>query len=182
MERLTQSHSVSVHWRSYQLRPKGVPPPPPEYLERIQAARPQLYAVARQQYGLEMNPGPFGVDTRPALIGAKVAEANGVGPAYHERIMRAYWQEAAKIDDLQQLSDLAVEAGVEREVFQAALNNADYDRQVQDDIDTAAAYGLSGVPALVFEERYLVSGAQPLHVLQQVVAQVESKRNAAKDE
>ena len=159
-----------------------MPPPPPEYLERIQAGRPQLYAVARQQYGLEMNPGPFGVDTRPALIGAKVAEANGVGPAYHERIMRAYWQEAAKIDDLQQLSDLAVEAGVERAVFQAGLNDATYDRQVQDDIDTAAAYGLSGVPALVFEERYLVSGAQPLHVLQQVVAQVETKRNTASDE
>ena len=159
-----------------------MPPPPPEYLERIQAGRPQLYAVARQQYGLEMNPGPFGVDTRPALIGAKVAEANGVGPAYHERIMRAYWQEAAKIDDLSLLIDLAVEAGVEREVFQAGLNDATYDRQVQDDIDTATAYGLNGVPALVFEERYLVSGAQPLHVLQQVVAQVETKRNTASDE
>lgn len=176
MERLTQSHDVSVHWRSYQLRPKGAPPLPPEYLARIESSRPQLYATARQQYGLDMNPGPFGIDTRPALIGAKIAEANGVGAQYHDLLMRSYWQNAAKIDDLDVLSGLAAEAGLTQETFQQGLLDEMYNLQVQEDIDTAVAYGLNGVPALVFEEKYLVSGAQPLHVLQQIVEQIEKKR------
>ena len=46
----------------------------PEYRARIEAARPQLYAMAREQYGLELNVGTFGINSQPALVGAKFAE------------------------------------------------------------------------------------------------------------
>lgn len=176
MEQLTHSHAVEIHWHSYELRPKGAPPISPEYLARIQEGRPRLYAIARENYGLELKPGPFGIDTRPALIGAKYAEAQNLGAAYHDRIMQAYWQQEAKLDDLEQLATLAQDAGLDRQEFQAALSDPAYDQQVQEDIDTAASYGLSGVPALVFDNKYLVSGAQPLNVLQQVLAQIEKQR------
>ena len=90
--------------------------------------------------------------------------------------MQAYWQQEAKLDDLEQLATLAQDAGLDRQEFQAALSDPTYDQQVQEDIDTAASYGLSGVPALVFDNKYLVSGAQPLNVLQQVLAQIEKQR------
>jgi predicted DsbA family dithiol-disulfide isomerase len=44
-----------------------------------------------------------------------------------------------------------------------------YDRMVQADIDTARRYGLNGAPAMIFNDRYLVSGAQPVEVLRQAV-------------
>lgn len=176
METLASSQpsdrEIDVHWRSFELRPKGAPPPPPDYLAKIQAGRPQFYAMARETYGLEMNPGPFGFDSRPALIGAKYAENKGVGPAYHAAIMRAYWQEASDIADPDVLAGIAEEIGLERETFLAALSDPAFVDQVDEDIALARAYGLDGVPALVFAEKYLVSGARPASVLQEVVDKI----------
>jgi predicted DsbA family dithiol-disulfide isomerase len=148
---------------------------PPEYRARIEAATPQLYANARQQYGLELNRGPFGIDSRPALIGAKHAEAQGVGQAYHDAVFRAYWQQAADIGQRPLLADLAASLGLDRAAFLAALDDPALDAAVEADIAQAQAYGLSGVPALVFAERYLVVGAQPYPTLKQAVEQVSAE-------
>jgi predicted DsbA family dithiol-disulfide isomerase len=45
----------------------------------------------------------------------------------------------------------------------------------------AHQYGLSGVPAIVFENRYLVSGAQPYAVLKQVADQVIAEQKTSED-
>ena len=166
---------VEVHWRSFELRPKGAPPVPPEYRQRIEAMRPQLYAIARERYHRELNQGPFGIDSRPALIGAKYAEAQGKGAEYHDAVMRAYWQEARDIGDRAVLADIAAAVGLDRDEFLAALDDPAFDAQVQADIDLAYAYGLNGVPALVFDNRYLVSGAQPPDVLRRIVTQIAAE-------
>lgn len=172
MEKLEQSHPVSVYWRSFELRPQGAPPISAEYKARIDAGRPRLYAIARQNYGLELNQGPFGIDSRPALIAAKYAEARGVGPAYHAAVMRAYWLEAKAIDQMEVLEDIFVAVGLKREAVQTAISEEMLVQAVLDDEAQAQAYGISGVPALVFVNKYLVSGAQPYDVLTRVVEQV----------
>ncbi len=163
---------MDVHWRSYELRPAGSPPIPPEYKARIEAGRPRLVAIARENYHREINQGPFGINSRLALTGAKYAEAAGAGPAYHDAVMRAYWQEARDIGDRDVLADIAVAVGLERDAYLAALDNPEYDAQVQADEDLAQAYRLNGVPALVFADKYLISGAQPADVLRRVLDQV----------
>lgn len=148
---------------------------PAEYRARIEAATPQLYATARSQYGLELNRGPFGIDSRPALIGAKYAEGQGQGEAYHRAVFAAYWQQAADIGDLELLERLAVECGLDGAAFRAALTDPALEAQVDADIAQAQAYGLSGVPALVFADKYLVVGAQPYATLKQAAAQVRAE-------
>ncbi len=176
MEKLKQSHDVEIVWHSYELRPKGSPPIPPEYLARIKATEPRLVKVAHEQYGMELNRGPMGIQSRAALIGAKYAEAQGKGPQYHNAVLRAYWQRANNISDLEVLAEIAQSVGLEREAFLAALKESQYETQVEADIEQAYSYGLTGVPALIFGERYLVSGAQPYEVLRQVVEKVETER------
>lgn len=129
--------------------------------------------MAREQYGLELNRGPMGIHSRAALIGAKVAEAQGTGPQFHVAVFRAYWQRANNIGDVDVLAEIAHSIGLERDAFLAALKDERYEAQVEADIEQAYAYGLTGVPALIFDERYLVSGAQPYEVLRQVVEKVE---------
>lgn len=148
---------------------------PPEYRAMIMAGRPRLIAMAREQYGLELNQGPLGVDSRPALIGAKFAEANGAGEAYHRAVFRAYWEQAADIGDLETLAGIAAGVGLDRPAFLAALDDPAHSAAVDADIEQARAYGLSGVPALVFADRYLVSGAQPYPTLKEVTAQVRGE-------
>ena len=134
-----------------------------------------MNAMAREQYGLEMNPGPFGMNSRPALIGYKYAEAQGKGGEYHTAVMDAYWRDAKTIDDLAVLGDLVAGIGLDQAAFLAALTDSALIEQVDDDIALAQEYGINGVPALVFANKYLVSGAQPYPVLQQVIAQIQGE-------
>jgi predicted DsbA family dithiol-disulfide isomerase len=165
-----------VVWRSYELCPTGAPPIPPEYLARIKASEPRLIQIAGEQYGLELNRGPLGVQSRLALIGAKYAEAQGKGWPYHDAVFRAYWQRANNIGDVDVLAEIARSIGLDRGAFLAALNDEQFEAQVEADVEQAYYYGLTGVPALIFGERYLVSGAQPYEVLRQVVEKVETGR------
>jgi predicted DsbA family dithiol-disulfide isomerase len=171
LEKLKANYGVKVQWRSYELRPAGTVISP-EYQERILSMRPQMEQMARERYGLEINVGPFGIDSRPALVGAKYAEAAGVGEAYHEAVYEAYWQNAQNIEDEAILKQIAVKSGLEERPFLDALQDETYQAQVNDDISQAFQYGLSGVPALVFANKYLVSGAQPYEVLVQVTEKV----------
>jgi predicted DsbA family dithiol-disulfide isomerase len=183
LEKLKQACEVEIVWHSYELRPAGSPPIPPEYLARIKAGESRLINIAREQYSLELNRGPLGISSRSALIGAKFAEAHGKGPQYHATMLRAYWQRANNIGDVEVLAEIARSVGLERETFLAALNDETYEAQVEADVELAYQYGLTGVPALIFNSRYLVSGAQPYAVLKQVVEKVQAEglRNGEKE-
>ncbi len=148
---------------------------PPEYLERIKEGRPRLYAIAREQYGLELNQGPMGIDSRPALVGAKLAEWAGYGKAFHDAVFRAYWTEGRDISDRGLLGEIAERVGMEREAFVTALQDPAPDAAVQADVDLARELGLNAVPAIVFNEKYLVSGAQPYPVLAELADRIAAQ-------
>ena len=136
-----------------------------------------LVKRAREQYGLEINAGPFGIDSRPALIADKFAESQGKGEAYHKAVMEAYWQQARSIDDKHVLKEIAENVGLNTEKFEAVLADPTYRAQVSADIDMAHEYRLNGVPALVFADKYLVMGAQPYDTLKQVVEKVQEEES-----
>jgi predicted DsbA family dithiol-disulfide isomerase len=175
LTRLQQAHDVAITWHAFELRPRGSPPMPPEYRARIEAGQPQLRAMAREQYGLVLNPGPFGIDSRPALVGEYYAATQGRGNAYHAAVADAYWLRAQLIDNRELLADIAASVGLERAAFLAALDLSEYDQAVDAEIAWAQENGISGVPALVFDEKYLVVGAQPYPVLEQVLRQCQGE-------
>lgn len=127
---------------------------------------------ARDEYGLELNVGPFGIDSRPALIADKYAEAQGKSAAFHKAVNHAYWQEARSIDDSAVLQEIAEQVGLNIENFAETLENPAYDEAVSADIELAREYGLTAVPALVFADKYLVLGAQPYGTLRQITEKI----------
>lgn len=174
MERLKQSHDVEIQWRSFELRPAGTIITE-EYRQRILSYRPRFQQIAQEQYGITINNGPFGIASRPALIGAKFAESQGVGEAYHANVMHAYWQDARDISDLDVLTDVAVQSGLDGEAFVAALEDAQWDALVSAEVNQAFQYGIGGVPAQIFANKYLVSGAQPYEAFVQVIEQISAE-------
>jgi predicted DsbA family dithiol-disulfide isomerase len=172
LEKLEEHYDIDIHWRSFELRPAGSRPFSPEYQKRIEASRPMFEKRVREQYGLEINAGPFGIDSRPALIADKYAESQGKGDVFHKAVMDAYWQQARSIDDKNVLKEIAEHVGLKTENFEAALNDQTYNAEVSADIDLARAYRLDGVPALIFAEKYLVMGAQPYDTFKQVIEKI----------
>lgn len=172
MEQLEEHYDVAITWHSFELHPAGSPPISPQYRERIIAGRPQLLRRAREQYGVEMNPGPLGANSRPALELEKYAETQGKSAAFHVAAMRAYWEQARDIGDQEVLREIAEQVGLNTKDFEQILASEAFDGQVSADVELAHEYGLTGVPALIFADRYLVMGAQPYPMLKQVVERV----------
>lgn len=144
----------------------------------IEAGREQFKQRVRREYGRELRPGPFGVDSYPALVLAKFAEAQGRGPEYHRAAGRAYWEQGQRLDDPAVLQAVLTEIGLAIDDIAPILADPTYTEAVAADITEAHELGLNAVPALVFAEKYLVSGAQPYSVLKQVVEQVASEMAA----
>ncbi|MGB7341001.1 MAG: DsbA family oxidoreductase [Phototrophicaceae bacterium] len=175
LEKLEASHGVTVAWKSYELRPKGSPPMPENYRARIEAMRPQMEAMAKSQYGIELKSGKFGIDSRPALIGEKFAEQFDRGARYHKAVFEAYWLHAQNIEDTIVLGDIAESVGLNRDDFLNSLTDPELEALVDADVQLARDYQLNGVPALIFADKFYIPGAQPYEELVRVVEQITQR-------
>lgn len=179
LDNLAKTENIDVVWRSFELRPNDAPPLPPEQLQayqaRIEAAWPNTTRIAKEVYDVEMEYHRLGMDSRLALEGAKYAEEQGLGEPYHNAMFKAHFVEDRDFGDLQILADLAEEVGLNRADFIAAIEDGNYAEAVDADIAQARAYGINGVPATIIQGKYVVSGAQPLEALQDIVRQVKER-------
>lgn len=182
LKELEQSHDIEVIWHSYELRPKGSPPMPAEYRERIKASQPQVGEMIRDNFGVDVRFGPLETSSRLALIADKYAEAQGVdvGKAFHAAVNHAYWIDGENIGDVEVLKRIGQQVGLDADGLVAALSDPRYEAEVDADVQQANEYGLRGVPALIFENRYLVSGFRPTATLEQVVSDIRSQMNIAR--
>jgi predicted DsbA family dithiol-disulfide isomerase len=93
-----------------------------------------------------------------------------------ERFMRAYLEEGALMSEHQTLVRLAGEAGLDESEASAVLSSDLYAREVRADEAQAHELGINGVPCFVLEERFAVSGAQPLQVMLSALHHAWSER------
>ncbi len=90
----------------------------------------------------------------------------------------AQFQRDLRLDSLETLTALAAEAGLSPDEFEAALKADKYRRAVGADQAQAAQLGITGVPALVIDRRYLVVGARPPEALASMIERVLEERGA----
>ncbi|MEL6309250.1 MAG: DsbA family protein, partial [Chloroflexota bacterium] len=65
--------------------------------------------------------------------------------------------------------------GLVREDFLSALHDAELENAVDADVEAARLRQIQGVPALVFEDKFLIPGAQPYDELVRFVEQMERR-------
>jgi predicted DsbA family dithiol-disulfide isomerase len=100
-----------------------------------------------------------------------LAKAHGRQPELKERLLRAYFVEGRHVGHDEDLADLATEVGLDRQVVLDALRRGTYVDDVETDIRQGWAYGISGVPFYVIDQRYGVSGAQNPNLFARALAQ-----------
>ena len=173
LDSLTKTREVVVEWKAFELRPGGKFPGAPEqearYRAMVRERHGQMTAYARQHFGLEMGEPPLGVNSRPALEGERYAREHGKGAEYHHACFAAHWQEARRLDDMDALTDIARSLELDGDEFREAVTSGKYRDEVEMDLMLAREIGIDGVPAFIFGNRYLVSGARPAEFLEQVV-------------
>jgi predicted DsbA family dithiol-disulfide isomerase len=95
-----------------------------------------------------------------------------------ERLFTAYFENGRDIGNRDILIEIASDAGMDSALV-ADLLDQDTDREVIEREDALAhRMGISGVPTFIFENKYLISGAQEAETIAQVMDKVAEKMAA----
>jgi predicted DsbA family dithiol-disulfide isomerase len=166
LDQLAKKQPIEPVWHAFMLRPPGAPPMTAEKRAMIETHTPRLAAQIHEEFDLDIDRGPIGAQTFAAHHAMKHAERYGRALAFNDAALRAYWLGGEDLGDhavLRRIGatlDLAFDDDV-LEGRDPATAEA-----VRSDIALAESYGIHGVPAFLFGNRYFVSGAQPLALLE----------------
>jgi predicted DsbA family dithiol-disulfide isomerase len=176
-------HPVDVVWRSYQLDP-GAPVEPTEtvaeslgrkYGGGVEAGRrmiDRVEAVAAEEglvFRLHQAQRGNTVDAHRLLHLALSEGGSTLQGELKEALLAAYFTRAENPADPDVLRKAAANAGLDSVRVEEVLAGNEFRDEVYADINRAAAYGATGVPFFVIDEKYGVSGAQPVEVFSQVL-------------
>jgi putative protein-disulfide isomerase len=104
----------------------------------------------------------------PGLKACKAAELQGGQEAHwaiFDRIQRAHLTECLNIADFSVLKSCAQDVGLNVARWEEDYRNPAVEEAVQADLHLAEAYGITGVPSLVADGRFLLVGAQKYETL-----------------
>ena len=108
-----------------------------------------------------------------------LAKEHGRQAEMKEGLLKAYFVDGGHVGRIPDLADIAADLGFDRDEVVDALESERYLPAVKADVAQADAYGISGVPFFVFEERYGVSGAQDTTVFADVLRQLSAEKETA---
>ena len=139
---------------------------PPAYRARAEEGVNRLAA----QVGLQLRLHDRLIKSRPALQAAEFAREQGRFEAMHHELFKVYWDEGRNVSDLAVLRDVASRVGVDVAGMEAAIAENRFGDYLDARRSEAEDLGISGIPAHVVADRYLVMGAQPYELFERVMA------------
>jgi predicted DsbA family dithiol-disulfide isomerase len=87
-------------------------------------------------------------------------------------LLRAYHSEGKDPSNHDVLVDAAQSVGLDGAQARDVLRGGDYADEVRAEEREYQAMGIQSVPAIIFNQRYLVSGGQPVEAFEQVIQQI----------
>ena len=172
LAQFTEKEKIEIVWKSFQLD-ASVPDIATESYEEYLVKRKGL--SAEQVKGMLQNVTQMareaGLDyhfDRSVMVNSlkahrliQFAKTRNLGDEAEERLFHAFFTEGKSIADIDTLTQLGVEIGLDATELQVAFTDERYAYQVNQDIQEARQIGVNGVPFFVFNRKYAISGAQP---------------------
>ena len=180
LAQFAHADAVQVTWRSFELDPSA----PAHYpgtltdllAKKMRTTPAQASAANRQLTELAAEDGltyhldraqPGNTFDAHRLI--HLAAAYGRQDAVKEALLHAYFTEGVAPGDPEALVEVVSKVGVPADEVRAVLASDAYADDVRADEQRGAMFGISGVPFVVVDERYGVSGAQTVEVFLQTL-------------
>ncbi len=186
---------VEVIWRSFQLDPSSPQAATESIAEHLghkygggpEAGREMVARVSEVAAGegltfsYEDAQRASTVDAHRLLHLALAEGGPTLQGALKERLLESYFSRAENPADPALLRAAAVAAGLSGTRVDEVLGSAEYAEAVEADQAQAVAYGAGGVPFVVVDQKYGVSGAQPADVFGQVLERAWSESHPVID-
>ena len=103
--------------------------------------------IARHQLSaFKMNPH-FPLNSIHAIRGLIAAQAAGVGSAYLEAVLKGFWEDGLKMDDMAVIAEVLTRAGLDGPALMAATAEPEVKATLAANTDAAVARGVFGIPS-----------------------------------
>ncbi|TFB14593.1 DsbA family oxidoreductase [Filobacillus milosensis] len=189
MNQFDHKENIEIHFRSFQLDSNAEKNPEQDIHQLLATKYGVTYEEGKQMnsnmaeqakgVGLEFNfDQVIPTNTEDAHRLSHYANKQNKMYEMMERLMRAYFTEGKDIGDHDVLGDLAEELGFKRDEVMEVLGSCKHKRDVVADQQDAVQIGVQGVPFFVFNEKYAVSGAQPIEVFKDVLNKVHEEEKS----
>ena len=94
-------------------------------------------------------------------------------------LFTAYFQDRSDVSETDVLCDIAEAQGMDRAVALAWINDAALTETVRAEMEHWIDQNITGVPAIIFDQKYMVPGAQSAETFADLINKVLTKRAAA---
>lgn len=109
---------------------------------------------------------------------AKFAKDQGKEKEITENLLYAYFTESRNLSDAETLAAIAEASGLDKQEALNVINNKNaYANEVRIDEAIAQQYKITGVPYFIVNQKYAISGAQPLETFVGALQQVWEEEN-----
>lgn len=178
--------TIEIEYKSFQLEPDAQYEEGKSYLqsmiERKQTTEKQMQemidqiTVMAENVGLNYNFADMKLtDTFLAHRLFQYAKEQGKGYEYYDELYQGFFLNGALISDHDFLKGISAKLGLDEERVDEILNTKEeYAEEVVLDIQQASQVGAQGVPFFVFDNKYGVSGAQPVAIFEEVLQKIEN--------
>lgn len=174
---------VTIELKSYQLAPDAKPEPGLtifEYLGQRQGMTKQQiedYAKQLSDHGKEAGVvinllTIVPTNTMDAHRLTHFAATQNKASELADVIYKAHFEEGKDISDHSILTELAVTVGLEKDQVDALLSSDEYQDIVLADQQQSSALGAQGVPFFLFNNKFTLSGAQPVETFVKAFEQI----------
>ncbi|MBL4749007.1 MAG: DsbA family oxidoreductase [Amylibacter sp.] len=179
------THDFVIEWHPYQLNPTmpATGMDRREYLETkfggqegVLKVYGQIDKTAREM-GLDLNFA--GIKRTPNTINAHRlilwAGIEGCQNAVVDRLFKAYFMEGRDISEHSVLVRIATASGMDGEAVRVLLEGDANKEDIRTRDAKSRESGVQGVPAFIIDNHYVVSGAQPTEMWEQVIRDITEK-------
>ncbi len=115
---------------------------------------------------------PLIPNTRKAHEATEFARDSSQLLDFHRGVFQAYWEREENIGDIAVLCRIATDSGIDTGDLRAALEDGHYTARVEEQIAWTRAAGITGVPTVIFNEKFAVVGAQDYTLFKDVAQRV----------
>jgi len=166
---------VRVTWLPFELHPEapdeGIPAAAYFGRERAGRFRGHLQAAA-SEVGLTMESRDVVINSRRALGAAEFARERGKFDEMHHALFRAHWELSGRLELVDDLVRIGAGVGLDEKELRASIEENRYDPVIDENRRVATSVGIDAIPAHIFGRRFLIVGAQPAEIFQQVLTRL----------
>lgn len=190
LENFEHKDEVDIEYKSYLLMPDAEYQPGVSYYEffsekfgmPVDKAEEQLkqQAESAKESGVIMNHDIAKIaNTFNTHRAFQYAKEHGKGTEFFKRFYAAHFTDGEVLSDTDTIVRISEEIGLNGEEVRSIIENKDKTNKVQQDISEAQHLGVQGVPFFLVNDKYSISGAQPVELFRQALTQIREEEQIA---